>query len=54
MRHLQRIWDANLQVYGVDKVWRQLQREGLAGARCTVARLKWSQKFGQVVILWAT
>ena len=39
MRHIQRIWDANRQVYGVDKVWRQLQREGLAAARCTVARL---------------
>jgi len=39
MRHIQRIWDANRQVYGVDKVWRQLQREGLAVARCTVARL---------------
>ena len=39
MRHIQRIWDANRQVYGVDKVWRQLQREGLVVARCTVARL---------------
>ena len=39
MRHIQRLWDANLQVYGVAKVWRQLQREGLAAARCTVARL---------------
>ena len=26
MCHIQRIWDANRQVYGVDKVWRQLQR----------------------------
>jgi transposase InsO family protein len=39
MRHIQRIWDANRQVYGVDKVWRQLQREGLVVARCTVERL---------------
>ena len=29
----------NFQVYGVRKVWRQLQREGCAVARCTVARL---------------
>ena len=26
-------------MYGVRKVWRQLQREGIAVARCTVARL---------------
>ena len=39
MHPIQRIWDANRQVYGVDKVWRQLQREGLAAARYTVARL---------------
>ncbi len=29
----------NLNVYGVRKVWRQLQREGVPVARCTVARL---------------
>jgi putative transposase len=39
MGHIQRVWDANLQVYGADKVWRQLQREGLVVARCTVERL---------------
>lgn len=27
----------NLQVYGADKVWHQLQRERIAVARCTVA-----------------
>lgn len=37
--HIQRVWHANLQVYGADKVWRQLQREGVAVARCTVERL---------------
>ena len=31
--------DANFQVYGADKVWRQLNREGVAVARCTVERL---------------
>ena len=36
---IQRVWDSNLQVYGVRKVWRQLQREGYDVARCTVARL---------------
>ena len=34
-----RVWKENLQVYGVRKVWRQLRREGVAVARCTVARL---------------
>jgi len=33
------VWDANRQVYGADKVWAQLKREGTAVARCTVERL---------------
>jgi putative transposase len=33
------VWQANFQVYGADKVWRQLNREGVAVARCTVERL---------------
>ena len=37
--HIGRVWDENYRVYGVRKVWRQLQREGIAVARCTVARL---------------
>ncbi len=36
---IRRVCDANFQVYGVRKVWRQLRREGLEVARCTVARL---------------
>ena len=36
---IQRVWQANLRVYGVRKVWRQLQREGIEAARCTVERL---------------
>jgi len=36
---IQRVWDENFQVYGVRKVWRQLNREGIEIARCTVARL---------------
>lgn len=36
---IERVWQANLQVYGADKVWRQLQREGVTVARCTVERL---------------
>ena len=34
-----RVWSQNLQVYGADKVWRQLGREGVPAARCTVERL---------------
>ncbi|MFC6221301.1 IS3 family transposase, partial [Pelomonas aquatica] len=36
---VQRVWQANHQVYGAEKVWRQLNREGVAVARCTVERL---------------
>ena len=36
---IRRIWDANFQVYGQRKIWRQLAREGVRAARCTVARL---------------
>jgi len=36
---IQRVWNENLQVYGAKKVWRQLKREGIKVARCTVERL---------------
>ena len=36
---IQRVFDANWQVYGVRKIWRQLRREGFDVARCTVAGL---------------
>lgn len=36
---IQRVYDENYSVYGVRKVWRQLLREGISLARCTVARL---------------
>jgi len=36
---IRQVWDENFQVYGVRKVWRQLNREGIDVARCTVARL---------------
>jgi transposase InsO family protein len=36
---IERVWQANLQVYGADKIWRQMNREGIAVARCTVERL---------------
>src|SRR3546814_6689148 len=36
---IERVWRGNMQVYGADKVWRQLQRERIEVARCTVERL---------------
>jgi putative transposase len=36
---IQRVWDENFGVYGADKVWRQLRREEIDVARCTVERL---------------
>ena len=36
---IRRVWDGNFRVYGPRKVWRQLQREGIEVARCTVERL---------------
>jgi len=37
--HIERVWQANMRVYGADKVWKQMNREGLSIARCTVERL---------------
>ena len=34
-----RVFAENFGVYGVRKVWRQMNREGFAVARCTVERL---------------
>jgi transposase InsO family protein len=39
VRDVQRVWQSNWQVYGADKVWLQMNREGLKVARCTVERL---------------
>ena len=39
MADIQRVWHANWQVYGADKVWLQMRREGIRVARCTVERL---------------
>ncbi|EFY4742982.1 IS3 family transposase [Shigella sonnei] len=38
-KEIQHVYDENHKVYGVRKVWRQLLREGIRVARCTVARL---------------
>jgi putative transposase len=36
---IRRVWDEQRRVYGADKVWAQLKREGIPVARCTVERL---------------
>ncbi len=36
---IRRVWEENYRVYGARKVWKQLHREGIKVARCTVARL---------------
>lgn len=43
MPHVQQVWQENHRVYGADKVWRQLNREGVMVARCTVERLMRAQ-----------
>jgi hypothetical protein len=35
---IRRVFEENLFVYGADKVWTQLNREGIRVARCTVER----------------
>ena len=44
-----RIWHGNREVYGADKVWRQMHREDVAVARCTVERLMRAQGLQGVV-----
>ncbi len=36
---IRRVWEENFEVYGARKVWRQLNRECIEVARCTVERL---------------
>ena len=39
MPEIQRVWTENHEVYGADKTWRQMNREAIEVARCTVERL---------------
>ena len=43
MPHVQRVWQENHRVYDADKVWRQLNREGVMEASCTIERLMRAQ-----------
>jgi len=44
-----RVFTENFEVYGARKVWRQLQREGVDTARCTVERLMRSMRLQGVI-----
>ena len=46
---IERVWRGNLQAYGADKVWKQLRREGIPVARCTVERLMRDQGWRGVI-----
>jgi len=46
---IERVWKENFGVYGARKVWRQLVREGIDVARCTVERLMGSMGLRGVV-----
>ena len=54
--HIRPVWDENFRVYEVRKVWRQLRREGVAVARCTVARLSdcvcFARELGLRAVVW--
>jgi transposase InsO family protein len=39
MQAIRRVWEATRRRYGARKVWRELLREGVRVARCTIARL---------------
>ena len=46
---IKRVWEENNEVYGIRKVWHQMQREKFTIARCTVARLMKRQSFHGVI-----
>ena len=46
---IRRVWEENYGVYGARKVWRQLHRQGVTVARCTVERLMRSEGLKGVV-----
>lgn len=47
---IERVFKVNFEIYGVRKVWRQLQREGFDVARCTVARLMRNMGLQRVIL----
>ncbi|WP_188190471.1 IS3 family transposase [Nonomuraea sp. SYSU D8015] len=39
MDHIARVWSDNFEVYGVRKIWKERNRQGIRVARCTIVRL---------------
>lgn len=46
---IRRVWEESKQLYGARKVWKQLRREGVEVARCTVERLMRAEGMAGVV-----
>jgi hypothetical protein len=46
---IKRVWEENNEVYGIRKVWHQMQREKFTIARCTVNRLMKRQSIHSVI-----
>ena len=46
---IRRVWEQNFQAYGARKVWKQLRREQIPVARCTVERLMRQEGLSGVV-----
>ena len=46
---IERVYEANFRVYGARKVWRQLRREDVIAARCTIERLMRQRRLQGVV-----
>ena len=42
---IKRVWDENFEVYGARKVWRELNREGIEVARCTVGNVNRNSQY---------
>jgi putative transposase len=49
LEQIRRVWSDSGKRYGVKKVWKQLRREGIEIARCTVERLMRAQGMSGVV-----
>ena len=49
---IRRVREGNFRVYGLHRIWRQLHREGIVVARCTMARLMRAGPSRRVVRGW--
>ena len=49
---VRRVFDANFKLYGICKVWRQMQRVGFDTARCMVEQLM--RDLGLQSVIWGS